>query len=965
MVGIHGIGKTTVARAVYNFIADQFEGLCFLENVRENSIKHGLVHLQETLLYDILGKKDIKLGSVYKGIPVIKHRLHRKKVLLVLDDVDKLDQLRAIVGESSWFGLGSRVIITTRDKHLLTSHGVGKTYEVDGLNMNEALELICWNAFKTDKVDSNYENVLNRAVSYASGLPLALEVMGSYLVRKSIKEWESAIDQFERIPDEKIHNILKVSFVCLSEDQQKIFLDIACFFKGYDLSYVKKILQIHHGICPEYGIGVLIEKSLIKITLNGRVILHDLIEDMGKEIVRQESPEKPGKRSRLWFHEDIIHVFEENTGTSSIQVIILDFPNFEEVVEWDGKAFKEMKNLKILIIRVGGFSRGPDHLPNSLRVLEWWGYPSPSLPSNFHPKKLVILELPQSCLMSLDLLIPKKKFVNMRVLNFDDCEFITEIPDVSGAPNLEELSFGDCKNLIKIHESVGFLNKLKMLNADGCSRLGTFPPIKLSSLEKLKLSSCHSLKSFPEILGKMEHITVLDLLDTPIKELPFTIHNLTRLERVVLIGCGIVQLPSSIFGMPELHELIAGECTMLLPKQDNFEAQASSMVLNLGLSGCHVSDDFLRIGLPLFSNIKELYLSQNEFTTLPACIKDCYFLTKIHLDGCKNLKKICGVPLNLETLSAKWCTSLKNLDLTLLPKCVKLCHFLKTLILDNCKNLKKIRGVPPNIRTLSARDCPSLNFWCRSVLQNEKLHAEGGDKEFHLPETCIPMWFTHHVYGHDASITFWFRKKVPAISLCLVVRPGTYEEIIHPRFIINGDRKTDVCEQNIYDGDRVCNRVVDHIIIFDIKSIPIKLTDVIFESEWNHVLCTLSGLRNKLFIDEIGIRVFKQGINMEDIRFTNPHLLKDKYRSIYNRVLHGQPMMHVEASLDKLLRLLPYRYFYYLAEYGHSIFVLYLCFIFLDIVSKCIEDFEYYIIPSCRLLCSIFLLYYLIFKSSL
>lgn len=95
-------------------------------------------------------------------------------------------------------------------------------------------------------------------------------------------------------------------------------------------------------------------------------------------------------------------------GTSSIQVIILDFPNFEEVVEWDGKAFKEMKNLKTLIIRVGSFSKGPEHLPNSLRVLEWWGYPSPSLPSNFHPKKLVILKLPQSRLMSLNLLIPKK-----------------------------------------------------------------------------------------------------------------------------------------------------------------------------------------------------------------------------------------------------------------------------------------------------------------------------------------------------------------------------------------------------------------------------------------------------------------------------------------------------------------------------------------------------------------------------
>jgi len=95
-------------------------------------------------------------------------------------------------------------------------------------------------------------------------------------------------------------------------------------------------------------------------------------------------------------------------GTSSIQILILDFPEFEEVVEWDGMAFKEMKNLKTLIIRVGSFSKGPEHLPNSLRVLEWSGYPSPSLPPNFYPKKLVILELRQSCLMSLNLLILKK-----------------------------------------------------------------------------------------------------------------------------------------------------------------------------------------------------------------------------------------------------------------------------------------------------------------------------------------------------------------------------------------------------------------------------------------------------------------------------------------------------------------------------------------------------------------------------
>jgi hypothetical protein len=41
--------------------------------------------------------------------------------------------------------------------------------------------------------------------------------------------------------------------------------------------------------------------------------MHDLIEDMGKEIVRQESVREPGKRSRLWFHEDIFQVIEENS----------------------------------------------------------------------------------------------------------------------------------------------------------------------------------------------------------------------------------------------------------------------------------------------------------------------------------------------------------------------------------------------------------------------------------------------------------------------------------------------------------------------------------------------------------------------------------------------------------------------------------------------------------------------------
>jgi hypothetical protein len=314
MVGIHGIGgmgKTTLARAVYNFISDQFESICFLHKLRESSEKHGLEYLQQMLLFKTIGQ-NIKLGDICEGIPIIKHRLHRKKVLLILDDVHERRQLQVLAGGLDWFGPGSRVIITTRDKQLLASHGIKRTYEIDKLNGEEALELLRWKAFKNNTVESCYEHILKRAVTYASGLPLALEVVGSNLFGKDVEEWKFTLDRYEGIPNKEIQNILKVSFDGLEEDEKSVFLDISCCFQGHNLTEVEDILCAHHGECMKYAIGVLVQKSLIKISPGYYVTLHDLIEGMGKEIVRQESPKEPGKRSRLWFHKDVVEVLEEN-----------------------------------------------------------------------------------------------------------------------------------------------------------------------------------------------------------------------------------------------------------------------------------------------------------------------------------------------------------------------------------------------------------------------------------------------------------------------------------------------------------------------------------------------------------------------------------------------------------------------------------------------------------------------------
>ena len=311
--GMGGVGKTSLASAVYNLIAGHFDGSCFLQNVREKSNKHGLDHLQSIILSEILGDKRIMFPSEQQGISMIQHRLQKKRLLLILDDVDKHEQLQTLVGRPHWVGRGSKVIITTRDKHLLTSHHVQETYEVKKLNKNHALQLLTWKVFKSEHVYPAYVEVLNRAVTYACGLPLALEVIGANLCGKSIQECESVIDQYKIIPNNRIQETLKVSFDALQEEEKRVFLDIACCFKGYKLTEVEDILHAHHGACMKYQICVLAEKSLIKIDQYDRVTLHDLVEDMGKEIVRQESPEEPGKRSRLWLPNAIIQVLEDNT----------------------------------------------------------------------------------------------------------------------------------------------------------------------------------------------------------------------------------------------------------------------------------------------------------------------------------------------------------------------------------------------------------------------------------------------------------------------------------------------------------------------------------------------------------------------------------------------------------------------------------------------------------------------------
>ena len=152
--------------------------------------------------------------------------------------------------------------------------------------------------------------------------PLALEVLGSSLFGKSINEWKNALEMLKEHSEPAITRVLKVSYDGLQESMQEIFKDIACFFNHEDRDHVVKILN-ELGRYPLIGSSNLIDKSLLTISENNVLWMHDLVRDMCRNIVYQESPNEPRKRSRLWDHKDINHVLKKNTVRIYLLELIL------------------------------------------------------------------------------------------------------------------------------------------------------------------------------------------------------------------------------------------------------------------------------------------------------------------------------------------------------------------------------------------------------------------------------------------------------------------------------------------------------------------------------------------------------------------------------------------------------------------------------------------------------------------
>ena len=312
--GLPGIGKTTIAKAIFNLIACQFERSSFLENVRENSkTDDGVLQLQKKL-----GGRNLELHGVSKGIIEIMEILRHKRILLILDDVDKLVQVKNLLGNCDWFAFGSRIIITTREEKVLSTfqkdfHLTYNNYRVKELDEHESHELFCQHAFKRNKPTKDYLELVDHFIHYAKGLPLALRIIGADLHERDIQYWNSILGKYKKILNPDILQVLKISYDGLDETQRDIFLDIACLFKGFDKEFVVDLLQSSDSYEPFCDIEKLIDKDLI-IVDNGKLVMHDLIQQMGFEIVRQEAKvSKKHRRLSGYTYEDALEALNGDT----------------------------------------------------------------------------------------------------------------------------------------------------------------------------------------------------------------------------------------------------------------------------------------------------------------------------------------------------------------------------------------------------------------------------------------------------------------------------------------------------------------------------------------------------------------------------------------------------------------------------------------------------------------------------
>ncbi|RVW94401.1 putative disease resistance protein RPP1 [Vitis vinifera] len=693
--GIGGIGKTTIAKIVYNEIQYQFTSASFLQDVKETFNKRCQLQLQQQLLHDTL------------------------------------QQLESVAGSPKWFGPGSTIIITTRNQHLLVEYGVTKTYKATNLHDKEALQLFSRHAFKQNDPKEDYVDLSNCMVQYAQGLPLALKVLecpGDPHKWSRLWDVDDIYDAFSR--QEGMKNIQTIS-LDLSRSKE-IEFSTKVFAKMKKLRLLKIYCNDHDGLTrEEYKVHLPKDfefpHNLRYLHWQGCTLRSLPSRFYGEELI--EINLKSSNIKKLWKGNKCLGKLKGIDLSNSKQLVkMLKFSSMPNLERLDLEGCTSLRELHSSI----GDLKWLTYL--NLRGCEWLQ----SLPTNMKFQSLKVLNLSNcSNLEKFPKIHGNIKF--LRKLHLRESG-IKELPNrIVYLESLEILDLSYCSKFEKFPKIRGNMKCLKKLFLNNTAIKELPGSIRcLESLENLDLSCCSNFEKFPEIQGNMKFLKTLYLKHTAIKELPNSIGCLQDLEFLNLNGCSNLErlpeiqkdmgnlralyldgtaikgLPCSIGHLIRLDRLDLENCRNLrsLPNICGLKS-----LKRLFINGCSNLEAFSEITEDM-EQLKHLLLHETGITELPSSIQHLRGLDSLELINCENLVALpnsIGSLTHLTSLCVRNCTKLHNLP-------------------DNLRGLRR-RLIKLDLGgcNLMEGEIPS-DLWCLSSLESLDV------SENHI--RCIPAGIT-------------------------------------------------------------------------------------------------------------------------------------------------------------------------------------------------------------------------------
>lgn len=304
--GPAGIGKTTIAKALYKQVSCNFQ-LKFYKESLERKYKWWItpsptddIDLKTRLEYEIrsgvLDHRGMKIPDLLEA----KERLKHQRVLLILDDFPD-DELKALGDIIHGLKFGSKVIVTNENLNALRNNGINpnQIYKVAFPSSEEAQQIFSYSAFGQSSPPRGYLEHAVEVTELIAPFPLGLKVLGSALRGKSKEEWTITPAKLRNYSDDNdIKKAIRYASNRLSEKHKTLLKSIVrLIYQRESVNNVILSLAVKDWDV-EKGIQTLADLALISISSDEVLTIHHLVENVLHSVFMI----RPDIEPEVWFN---------------------------------------------------------------------------------------------------------------------------------------------------------------------------------------------------------------------------------------------------------------------------------------------------------------------------------------------------------------------------------------------------------------------------------------------------------------------------------------------------------------------------------------------------------------------------------------------------------------------------------------------------------------------------------------